>query len=99
MTLADWFLRWRSPTGGMVRSRTGNPMPETSTSTRSDAVPEGWPPPTPVEVLRVGRTLANALIAAIVLNALTLLGLVWAVCYHGREETSLLGGILHALQK
>jgi hypothetical protein len=73
-------------------------MPETSTSTCRDAVPDGWPPPTPVEVLRIGRTLARTLIVAVLINALTLLGLVWAVCYHGSEEASLLRGILNNLE-
>lgn len=73
-------------------------MNDTSTSTQSDAVPDGWPPPTPVEVLRVGRSLARILISAIVLNTIALLGMVWAVCYHGGHETDLLRGILNKLE-
>ena len=83
----------------MVRTPEGQNVNDITTSTRTDAVPDGWPPPTPVEVLRVGKKLAVAIVIAILLNALTLLGLVWAICYHGGRETDLLNGILQSLQK
>lgn len=58
---------------------------QTTTSTSRDAVPEGWPPPTPVELLRVSRGFWWFASIGLVLNAAAI---AWLACEQRRANDS-----------
>lgn len=62
---------------GIPRVPRGAPVNETTTPLSTDAVPDGWPPPTPVELLRISNKLWWLAVAAALLNAAAL---GWYAC-------------------
>lgn len=75
--MAGWIRRWRMGRRGIVRTPEGQNVNDITTSTRTDAVPDGWPPPTPVELLRVSNKLWWLAVTAAILNAAAL---GWYAC-------------------
>lgn len=53
----------------------------------TERIPDGWPPPTPVEILRVSRSLTLIALVALAANVLAIAWLAWEVrTAHGRGQ-------------